>query len=110
MEKSKIETYLGFCVRARKIVFGIDEIEKQKKGVYLIVCDGALGDNSLKVAKKTQERLACPIIITKKGELGELLHKPTVKTVAIKDNHLASAIIQTAETDYEVISYSGGTK
>ncbi len=99
MERSKIETYLGFCVRARKIVFGIDEIEKQKRGVFLIICDGTLGQNSLKVAQKAKETLNCPLIITKNGRLGELLHRPTVKSVAIKDNHLASAILQNAETE-----------
>ena len=57
MQKSKIETYLGFCIRARKIVFGIDEIEQQRKGVYLIICDGTLGSNSLKVAQKAKETL-----------------------------------------------------
>ena len=110
MEKNKIETYLGFCIRARKIVFGIDEIEKQRKGVYLILCDGALGQNSLKVAQNTKELLNCPLLITKNGQLGELLHRPTVKSVAIKDNHLASAIIKEAETEFQFISYSGGTK
>lgn len=100
MQKSKIETYLGFCIRARKIVFGIDEIEQQRKGVYLIICDGTLGPNSLKVAQKAKETLNCPLLITKNGQLGELLHRPTVKSVAIKDNHLASAILQCAETEF----------
>ena len=110
MEKTKVETYLGFCIKARKIVFGIDEVEKQKKGVYLILCDGALGQNSLKAAQKAKETLNCPLLITKNGQLGELLHRPTVKTVAIKDNHLAAAIIKVAETEFQFISYSGGTK
>ena len=34
LEKNKIETYLGFCIRARKIVFGVDSIETQKKEYF----------------------------------------------------------------------------
>ena len=107
--KSKIETYLGFCVRARKIVFGIDEIENQKKGVFLLIADGALSENSFKVMQKTQERLACPLIVTNADTLGITLHKPAVKAVAIKDKHLADAIISIVNSESQFKLYSGGT-
>ena len=47
MGTSKIETYLGFCIRARKIVLGAESIERQKKGVVLLIADGGIGKNSL---------------------------------------------------------------
>ena len=110
MERSKVETYLGFCVRARKAVFGVDDIEKQKKGVFLIICDGELSENSLKTVQKARESLACPLLITGKGKLGELLHKPAVKAVAIKEENLASAILSVVDDDPQFKLYSGGTK
>ena len=109
MERSKVETYLGFCVRARKAVFGVDDIEKQTKGVFLIICDGELSENSLKTVEKARANLECPLLITDKGNLGELLHKPAVKAVAIKDKNLASAIISVAEAEFQLKLYSGGT-
>lgn len=109
MERSKVETYLGFCVRARKAVFGVDDIEKQKKGVFLIICDGELSENSLKTVQKARAKLECPLLITDKGNLGELLHKPAVKAVAIKDKNLASAIISVADAEFQLKLYSGGT-
>ena len=108
MEKSKIETYLGFCVRARKIVYGVDEITKQKKS-FLLIVDGGMGESSLKEMKKTWERLRCPMLVVDKDVLGMLLHKEGVKAVSIKDQNLASAILSVAESEPQFKSYSGGT-
>ena len=109
MEKSKIETYLGFCVRARKIAYGIDEIEKQKKGVFLLVFDETLGQNSQKILRKAQETLQCPLLITEAGVLGERLHRVGVKAVAIKDNNLAKAIVDSVACESQFKFYFGGT-
>ena len=109
MEKSKIETYLGFCVRARKITFGVDDIGSQKKGVFLLISDGGLSENSFKIMQKSQEKFACPLLVTNADALGALLHKPAVKAVAIKDKNLADAIIKASESESQFKLYSGGT-
>ena len=109
MEKSKIETYLGFCVRARKIEFGADGIETLKKGVFLIVCDQSISPNSFKTIEKAQEKFSCPLLITPQDTLGALLHKPAVKAVAIKDKNLALAILSVVNGDSQFKLYSGGT-
>ena len=105
---SKMETYLGFCIRARKAIFGVDDIEAQKRGVKVIVCDGALAENSLKTIHKAKERFHCPVFLTEENYLGELLHRPAVKAVAVKDEHLAAAIITAAESEPRIKLYSGG--
>ena len=107
--KSKIETYLGFCIRSRKITFGVDETAKQKKCCLLLV-DNALGESSLKEMKKTRERLQCPMLVVDDGVLGALLHKEGVKAVGIKDKNLASAILSVAEDEPQFKSYSGGNE
>lgn len=109
MEKSKIETYLGFGIRARKMIFGTDDIEAQRKGVCLIVCDSGIADNSFKTIIKAQERLGCPLLLTETGLLGELLHKPAVKAAALKDKNLAAAILSVAEGESQFKLYSGGS-
>ena len=108
MEKSKIETYLGFCIRSRKIIFGAETIEKQKKGVFLLIMDGSIGKNSLKPMLRTQERLDCPLYITDEGALAEWVHRPAVRAVAITDEHLASAMLSAAESEPKFKLYSGG--
>ncbi len=110
MEKSKIETYLGFCIRSRKIIFGAETIEKQKKGVFLLVIDGAIGKNSLKPILRAKEKLNCPLYMTDEGVLAEWVHRPAVKAVAITDDHLASAILSVADSEPKFKSYSGGNE
>lgn len=104
----KIGAYLGFCIRSGKIVYGVDDIEKQKKGVCLLIADGTLSENSLKAIGKAREKFACPLLLTENGLLGELLHKPAVKAAAIKDKNLASAILSAAEASSKLKFISGG--
>ncbi len=108
MEKSKIETYLGFCIRARKIIFGTEMISRQKKGVKLLLFDGGIGANSLKILINAQKTLGCPLYQTEVGALGELVHKPAVKAVAITDDSLSAAMIAAAKGGTEMKLYSGG--
>ena len=90
---NKISTYLGFCIRAGKITFGIDRVETQKKA-YLLIADGNLSENSMKIMIKSRERLKCPLLMTEKSLLGTLLHRPNVKAVAITEEQLAKAIVK----------------
>ncbi len=108
MAKSKVETYLGFCIRAQKILFGIDNVESAKRGVYLLLCDEALGESSFKTLIKSKEKFACPLVITEAGRLGELLHRPAVKTAAVKDKNLAAAILSALKDEPQLKLYSGG--
>lgn len=109
MEKSKISAYLGFCLRARKVVFGVDEIENKKKGVYLLICDEQISQNSLKNVVKARETLGCPLLLAKADALGQALHKPAVKAVAIQDKNLALAILSAVESEDAYNLYSGGS-
>ncbi len=109
MEKNKIETYLGFCIRSRKIIFGTEMISRQKKGVKLLVMDGGIGANSLKEMVKAKETLSCPLLLTEVGALAQWVHRPNVKAVAITDESLAAAILTAANAQTTQIKfYSGG--
>ena len=108
MEKSKLETYLGFCIRARKIIFGTEMLTRQKKGVRLLLVDGDIGKNSLKLVLQAKESFACPLLETEKGALGALLHRPAVKAAAVTDEHLAEAILALVGNNPQIKFYSGG--
>ena len=96
---NKLSSYFGFCVRSAKIVYGVDDIEKQKKSVFLIVYDEEMGASSLRTLLKAQQRLGCPLVVAQRGALAELLHKPAVKAVAIKEQNLAKAILSVLEEE-----------
>lgn len=109
MERSKIGTYLGFCLRAGKLTLGVDRAETLKKGVYLLLADGSLSENSGKAMAKLQEKFSCPLIVAEGVSLGELLHRPAVKAAAVRDKNLASAILAAADGDDRYKIYSGGS-
>ncbi len=108
MENKKLETYLGFCIRSGKIIFGTEMISRKKKGVKLLIVDGGIGASSLKIMLTAKETLRCPLLQTENGELGALLHKPAVKAIAITEEHLSSAILALVGENTNIKFYSGG--
>lgn len=92
--ESKIITYLGFSVKGGKIVFGLDNAERLKRG-KLLLYDQSLSERSCKRACELAERLHCPVLIYR-GEIAELLHKPGCKLAVLTDQHLADAVLKTA--------------
>ena len=108
MEKSKTETYLGFCIRAQKVIFGVDNIENKRRGVCLLLADETLGRSSFQTMVKAKEKFGCPLYIASAETLSNWTHRPAVKAVAITDHNLASAIISIVESEPQLKIYSGG--
>lgn len=109
MQNAKIAAYLGFCIRAGKATFGVDSLEEKKKGVFLIVADGALSESSMKNAVRLKDKFSCPLVVTEKGVLGTFISRPAVKVMGVGEKHLAEAIVKEAENIEELKLYSGGT-
>lgn len=97
----KIETYLGFCLRARKIALGSGTIDTLKKGVYVIIVCSTASENSFKLAIKYANRFSCPLLICKTG-LENAVHREGCKLAAVKDAELAKAILANVGGDYEL--------
>lgn len=94
MNGNKIEAYLGFALRAGKLVLGLNSIETVKKGVYCLLLDEGAAKNSYKEARKLKAKFACPLIIIK--DLGALIKREGCKLTAVKDSSLAEAILREA--------------
>ena len=107
MEKSKVNSYIGFCKRARKITLGSGAIDALKSGVYLLILDGKAANNSMRYALKFKNRFNCPLMICN-GNFEEITEKPLCRLVAIRDRSLAEAILQSGDANYEL--YAGGNK
>ena len=108
MGRSKIETYLGFCLRARKLLLGTDNVENAKRNVYLLMADESLSDNAFKILIKAQEKFACPLLQCDSGFIGECLHRYGVKAIAVQDKNLATAIMDGMSETEKVKLYPGG--
>jgi hypothetical protein len=106
LAKSKVDTYIGFCVKARKILLGAGSVDVAKKGVKLILVCSTASENTFKLAIKYKNRFSCPLIICKCG-LENAVNKPNCKIAAVMDESLAHAILDNVCDDYEL--YAGGS-
>lgn len=102
--KNKIDSLIGFAVKARKVVYGTDNIETRK--IALIICCKSLGENSLKRMKKISENTKTPLVISH-FPLENIVYKQGVKAIAITDKQMSQAIINFITTnstdDYEFV-------
>lgn len=99
MAKGKIETYIGFCVRAGKITLGSGAIATLRGGVYLIILDGNAAKNSKRFALKFKHKFACPLVICGAG-FAEAVNKQDCRVAAIRDKELAKAILSNLNENY----------
>ena len=107
MAKNKVETFIGFCVKARKIALGAGAIDVLKRGVHLIIVCSSGSENCFDLALRYKNKFNCPLMICKCG-LETAVNKPGCKLAAVRDESLANAIVANACEEYEI--YAGGVK
>ncbi len=105
MAQSKVRTYIGFCIKARKITLGSNAIATLRGGVYLLILDSAAAKNSLRYALKYRRKFSCPLLVCKEN-FEEVVNKQNCKLAAIRDASLAEAILNSGDINYEL--YTGG--
>ena len=90
---SKIKTYVGFAVKSRKIIFGIDNLIKSKQ-VKLVLSSSGLTEIGKNKIKNFCERKNILNFEIENRFFEELIQKTGVKVVAITDKNLSDAIIK----------------
>ena len=98
MGRSKIETFIGFCIKS-------GAIEAVKERVYIIILSGEAAVNTRKLAVKYSDRFHCPLVICKSG-FEEVVNRAGCKIAAVRDKNLAKAILENLDNNYEL--YCGG--
>lgn len=98
--QDKIQTMLNFAIRAKKTVYGVDNIVVSKKAKVVVVCK-TLSQRSLK--RLLCEATRIPILRTVTYELEYLAHK-SGKAIAVTDSNMAKEILKNINNDYELIS------
>ncbi len=87
----KIASYLGLARRAGKLTLGVNALGTVKK-CFLIAADPAASENSKKEIEKQQRRLKCPLVFL--DGLGETVGKAGCMVAAVREEHLAAAILK----------------
>lgn len=106
MIPSKVNSYIGFCIKAGKITLGSSAIGTLKGGVYLLISDGKSAKNSIRYALKYKNKFKCPLLICK-NNFEEIVNKPLCRLAAIRDENLAEAILKSCDSGYELYTEGG---
>lgn len=91
MARSKVESYLGLARRAGKLTLGVQASATVKRGVYVLVADETVAPNNRKEIEKLQARFSCPLFFV--SDLEGMTGKAACKLAAVREEHLAAAII-----------------
>lgn len=96
MQGNKIASYLGLARRAGKLTLGV-QAASSAKGVFLLVADEAVAENNRKEIEKLKKRFSCPLLYV--AGLEELTGKANCKLAAVREEHLAAAILKNSEIE-----------
>lgn len=102
MQRSKAETFIGFSIRARKIVAGTNSVEATKKICGLYLCSTA-SENARKIALNKAKKCKVPLVLVKGKSVEEILNKGNCKMFAITDEALNGAVMANLDENYEII-------
>lgn len=85
----RIKSYVGFAIKARKALFGLDNITISKKRLFIILLDKSLSPNSAKKLKRYAEDKNVPFV---EYCIDNILPDRNCKAIGIIDQNLATAI------------------
>lgn len=104
LENNKIETFIGFAIKARALTCGTDSVGKLKKAYVVLVCSSA-SENTLKEAVSFSNKFGCPLLRCK-NKLEDFTRKANCKIAAVTDVNLAKAVVDNENEDFSF--YPGG--
>lgn len=91
MDERKLKAYIGFALRARKLVLGVNAVEATRGKVYLMLSDRTASENTKKEIQKLEKRFSCPLVEV--DDLESLTGKAHCKLAAMRDESLAGAVL-----------------
>ena len=93
----KTAAYLGFARRAGNLTLGVHAAGTLRGGVYLLVADETVAKNNRKEIEKLQRKFSCPLIFV--SGLEDITGKEACKLAAVREEHLAGAILAAHSRD-----------
>lgn len=101
--KDKVESLLGFAVKAGKIIYGSDKISAAKTKYYIIfLCDTA-AENTKKHVLAVAKDKSVPVI-TPDTQLQDLVYRKNCKALAVTDRQMAEAMLGMLGDNYHLIN------
>ncbi len=100
MQRRKVESYIGFAVKSKSVVYGLDNVLTYRKKMYLIVTDSTLGDASRrKLDNYLVSHTAMKLVVLQDFTLAETLKRDNCKIIGITNESLAGAVLRETENN-----------
>ena len=106
MQRSKIESYIGFAKKSGNLRAGVNAILALKKADLLVICSSA-SENTRKEAMKLAAKFGCPLIESE-IPVEKLAGKENCKLLAVTESNLAKAVLDNIDENFTI--KSGGCK
>ena len=90
MNISKVKTYVGFAIKSKAIVYGLDQIKEKK--VKVVLFDNSMSDSSKQSLVKVALKNECTYFEISPEEMFQLVGENKIKAFAILNPDLAKAI------------------
>ncbi len=94
-----IDSYLGFAVRAKKVVFGLECLLRLKKAPTVVLYDKSLGSSAKRKAEHFCSKNGAEFLPVEEGYLSSTLKRNNVKIVAVSDESLGNQIKRILTSD-----------
>ena len=105
MEQTKLNTFIGFAIKARKAKLGVNAVKTLKKAEILILCSSA-SENTLKDVVSLSKKLNAKLYVLNEIKLEDVVYKENCKLMAVCDKGLSKAIIECKSSRLQ--EYIGG--
>lgn len=92
MQLEKIKSYIGFAIKSKKSVAGLEMLLRLKKLPTIILYDEKIGNSSSKQIKFFNEVKNVVTIAMPENYLSEVTNKKNIKIISILDENLGNAI------------------
>lgn len=104
MQRSKDLTFIGFCIKARKIIYGYNTLTENNKKKYLILLCGSAAENTKKDVISYAKNQGIKLLETQGILLEEIVNKANCKTAALLDMNLAAAVLENISDKFILIN------
>ncbi len=106
LDKSKVLTFIGFSLRAKKLRCGVNAIKTIKKSVKVLILCQTASNNTFDEAVKIAKKLNSTLIISVDNKVEDIVNKERCKLIAVEDESLAQAILDNLDSQF--VRYAGG--
>lgn len=103
VQKDKVDSLIGFAVKAGKLLYGADTLETTNRPMYLIIQCSTVAENTRKKVCQLAREKNIPLLQAK-NELQYAVSRKNCKVIAVTDKQMASAMCGFCGQNYTLIS------